>query len=100
MTISRERGFEPAAVTIGPGQAVVWRNDDRSPQTVTGDPALASDPSHVILPPGAAPWGSPVLNSGDSYVQVFDVPGEYVYFSVTLEVTLERQGIVGRVRVR
>jgi hypothetical protein len=28
VTISRERGFEPAAVTIGPGQAVVWRNDD------------------------------------------------------------------------
>ena len=96
VAISRERGFEPAAVTISAGEAVLWRNDDRSPQTVTGDPVLASDRSHVLLPSGAAPWGSSVLNYAATYIQAFDVRGEYVYFSVTLE----RQGIVGRITVR
>jgi plastocyanin len=96
VTISRERGFDPAAVAISVGQAVLWRNEDRSPQTVTADPVLASDKSHVVLPPGAAPWGSSVLNPGDTYVQAFNAQGEYVYFSVTLE----QQGVVGRVTVR
>jgi plastocyanin len=96
VTISRARGFEPATVAIAAGQAILWRNDDRSPQTVTGDPAVASDSGHVVLPAGAAPWGSSVLNSGDTYVQAFAVQGEYLYTSVTLE----RQGVVGRITVR
>jgi plastocyanin len=96
VTISRERGFEPAQVTIDRGDAVLWRNDDRSPQTVTGDPALAVDRAHVALPAGARPWGSQVLNHGASYVQAFEVPGEYAYFSTSLE----RQGVVGRITVR
>ena len=62
----------------------------------TGDPVLASDRSHVLLPSGAAPWGSSVLNYAATYIQAFDMRGEYVYFSVTLE----RQGIVGRITVR
>ena len=75
---------------------MLWQNDDRSPQTVSGDPGLATDRSIVVLPPGAAPWTSPVLNSGSSYVHSFDVSGEYTYVSTTLE----RSGIVGRITVR
>jgi plastocyanin len=96
VTISRQRGFEPGSLIINPGDAVLWRNDDRSPQTVTGDAVLASDRSHVALPAGARPWGSSVLNNGDTYVQTFDVSGEYAYFSMTLE----RQGVLGRITVR
>ena len=94
--ISRERGFEPAQLTINRGDAVLWQNDDRSPQTVSGDPGLANDRSRVVLPTGAAPWTSPVLDNGNSYVHSFDVSGDYTYVSTTLE----RFGVVGRITVR
>jgi plastocyanin len=96
VAISRERGFEPAQLTINRGDAILWRNDGRPPQTVTGDPALATDPSRVALPAGAEPWTSPALNHGDSYVRAFGVSGEYAYVSMPFE----RQGIVGRITVR
>jgi plastocyanin len=96
VTISRERGFDPAQLTVNRGDAVLWRNDDRSPQTVSGDPGLATDRSLIVLPPGAAPWTSPVLDNGDSYVHSFDASGDYTYVSTSLE----RYGVIGRITVR
>jgi plastocyanin len=96
VTISRERGFEPAQLTINRGDAVLWQNNGRTPQTVSGDPGLATDRGLVVLPPGAEPWTSPVLNNGSSYIHAFNVSGEYAYVSTTLE----QQGTVGRITVR
>lgn len=96
VTVTEQRGFEPAQVTINRGQAVLWRNAGRAPQTVTANPVHAGDQRRVALPQGAEPFESPVLNAGDSFSHRFDVPGEYVYVSTTLE----RRGLAGRVTVR
>ncbi|HEU0114077.1 MAG TPA: plastocyanin/azurin family copper-binding protein, partial [Thermomicrobiales bacterium] len=77
--------FSPDKVSIKVGQAVRWVNQGRSPQTVTDDPARATDKSLVQLPSGAQPWDSGVLNWGAAYVHVFDTPGTYGYFSMPQE---------------
>ena len=96
VTLTPDFRFDPAEVTIKVGQAVHWVNAGRSPQTVTDDPTRAKDTSHVALPSGARPWDSGVLNAGDDYVHVFDVPGDYVYFSIPQE----QAGMIGRVVVQ
>jgi plastocyanin len=96
VTLTPEFRFDPAEVTIKAGEAVRWVNGGRSPQTVTDDPARAKDPSHAVLPSGAQSWDSGVLNAGDAYVHVFDVAGDYGYFSIPQE----QAGMVGRVVVR
>lgn len=87
--------FDPQEVTIKTGQAVEWRNEGRSPQTVTADPALVEDASLVQLPEGAEPWNSGVLNHGETFVKVFDTPGEYDYVSIPRA----KDGMTGRVIV-
>lgn len=82
VVLTPEFAFDPQEVTIHAGEAVEWRNDGRSPQTVTGDPALVSDAGLVSLPEGAAAWDSGILNHGDTFVQVFDTAGEYGYVSL------------------
>jgi plastocyanin len=96
VTITAELRFDPSLVAIERGQAVVWRNTGRPPQTVTDDPRLVSDPSHVALPAGAQPFDSGVINSGSTWSHTFDVPGEYQYVSLPFEV----QNMTGRVSVR
>ena len=95
VVITPDFAFDPAEVRIRTGEAVEWRNEGRSPQTVTGDPGWAADNSLVTLPEGAEPWDSGVLNSGDSFVQVFEIPGEYSYVSLPQE----QNGMTGRVIV-
>jgi len=87
--------FDPAEVRIHAGEAVEWRNEGRSPQTVTGNPGWAEDPSHVTLPEGAEPWDAGILNSGETFTQVFTTPGEYSYVSLPQE----SNGMIGRVIV-
>jgi plastocyanin len=96
VTLTPDFRFDPAEATIKVGQTVRWVNAGRSPQTVTGDPARAKDKSHVVLPSGAQPWDSGVLNAGEDYLHVFDVPGDYSYFSIPQE----QAGMVGRVVVQ
>jgi plastocyanin len=96
VNITADRRFDPAQVSIGRGQAVLWQNIGRAPQTVTCDPRLVSNPSTVILPPGAQPFDSGVINSGSSYSHVFDVPGDYQYVSLPFE----SQNMTGRVTVQ
>ena len=95
VVITPDFAFDPAEVTIRAGEAVEWRNEGRAPQTVTGDPGWAADNSLVTLPEGAEPWDSGILNFGDSFVQVFEVPGEYTYVSLPQE----QNGMTGRVIV-
>ncbi|HEV7665698.1 MAG TPA: plastocyanin/azurin family copper-binding protein [Chloroflexota bacterium] len=94
--ITADRRFDPPQVTIGRGQAVLWRNVGRSPQTVTCDPARVTDKSKVILPPGAQPFDSGVINSATSFSYTFDTPGDYQYVSLPFE----SQNMTGRVTVQ
>jgi len=78
--------FDPDVLTIGAGTSVTWTNNSPMPHTATGDPeqnpVAASHPEYIALPEGAAPWGSDMLQPGDSYTYVFDVPGEYKYICI------------------
>lgn len=78
--------FEPERITIAPGTAVTWTNTSPMPHTATGDPDQnpvdAINPEYVSLPDGAEPWGSELLQPGDSYTHVFEIPGEYTYICI------------------
>lgn len=78
--------FDPDVLTIATGTAVTWTNNSPMPHTATGDPeqnpVAASHPEYITLPEGAAPWGSDMLQPGDSYTYVFDAPGEYKYICI------------------
>ena len=78
--------FDPAHVTITSGQTITWKNDSQMPHTATGDPGqnpvAKSHPDYVQLPAGAEPWGSEMLQPGDSYSHTFTTPGEYRYICI------------------
>jgi plastocyanin len=59
--------FAPAQLTVAAGSTVIWDNRDDTPHSVTD---------------AAAPrqFRSPALDTGDSFAQVFAVPGTYRYF--------------------
>jgi plastocyanin len=93
--ITVDRTFDPPTVTIRRGQAIEWVNLNRSPQTVTDDPAKVAAGADAQLPAGASPIDSGVLNSGQSFIYRFDTPGTYTYTSLPGE----QQGMLGRVVV-
>jgi plastocyanin len=70
-------------------------NVGRAPQTVTGDPAKVQNKADAQLPPGAEPWDSGALNTGQSFAHRFDTPGDYTYTSLPAE----GQGLVGHITV-
>lgn len=87
--------FKPRSVTVRAGEAVEWVNTSQVPHTVTADVSKASDPQHVQLPSGAAPFHSGMIQPGERYRHVFRVPGRYRYFCVPHE----GAGMVGEVVV-
>ena len=56
------------------------------PHTATGDPdqnpVSQANPDYVLLPEGAEPWGSELLQPGESFSHRFDTPGEYRYICI------------------
>jgi plastocyanin len=96
ITITPDGRFDPPQVTVNRGDTVQWVNTGRSPRTVTADPARAQSPSNVVLPAGAQPWDSGVLNASQSYTRTFDTPGTYQYVSLPDE----RQGTIGQLTVK
>lgn len=78
--------FEPAHVTIKTGQTITWNNVSQMPHTATGDPeqnpVAKSHPDYIQLPAGAEPWGSAMLQPGDTYSHTFTTPGEYHYICI------------------
>lgn len=87
--------FTPSTVTVQVGATVTWRNTSQVMHTVTADPNLANDPSHVQLPQGAEAFNSGNIGPGDSYSRTFDVAGTYTYFCIPHE----GQGMIGTVIV-
>jgi plastocyanin len=95
VVVTPEFRFDPQEVRIRVGEAVEWRNEGRSPQTVTGNPGWAGQEGLVQLPEGAEPWDAGIINFGESVTHVFDVPGEYTYVSLPQAAN----GMTGRVIV-
>lgn len=96
VTITADGKFDPPNVTVNVGQAVKWVNAGRYPQTVTDDPTLAANKSTAILPNGATPWNSGILNYQQSFVRAFTVAGDYQYFSIPFD----SKGLTGKITVK
>lgn len=65
------KGFTPDNITLvlGVNNTVTWTNNDVSVHTVTS----------TAVPPGAAPFDSGYLSTGDTFTYTFAVPGTYEY---------------------
>lgn len=59
--------FGPAEITVPAGSKVTWTNRDDIPHTVTDAAEKRA-------------FRSPVLDTGESFAQVFATPGTYHYF--------------------
>jgi plastocyanin len=88
--------FHPEEVIIVPGDTIVWINDGRMPHTATDKPGTAAMDEHNILPPGAEPFDSGLLQSGERFEHVFTVSGDYTYLCFLHE----GLGMIGTVTVR
>jgi plastocyanin len=87
--------FDPATLTIPKGTTVEWQVAGTQPHTVTDDPSKAMDKSHTVLPAGADPWDSGMLNPGQSFKHTFTVAGEYSYICIPHEA----MGMIGKITV-
>jgi plastocyanin len=78
--------FDPESATIRAGETIRWVNASAMPHTATGDPEQnpvdATNPEYVVLPDGAEPWGSDMLQPGDTFEHTFTVPGRYEYLCI------------------
>lgn len=78
--MTAELTYSPAAATARVGETVRWVNRSNVPHTVTADPDLAANAQSTLLPEGAAPFDSGLIDAGGSYAHTFTVPGTYRYF--------------------
>ncbi len=87
--------FAPEAIQIQAGDMVRWTNTSLLIHTVTAHPDRVADPSRVLLPEGVEPFDSGDLAPGESFTQVFPVPGEYIYLCIPHQAI----GMIGRIIV-
>ncbi len=80
-----QRRFDPPSVRIRKGAQITWINSSNIAHTATDDPSIALKPEDAILPGGAQPWDSGLLQPGDRWTRQFTVPGDYTYFCVPHE---------------
>jgi plastocyanin len=78
VTISDEKGYQPASVSVRVGDTVRWKNDGVHLHTVTDDPSGSRQGS---LPSGAQPFNSGDILPGRTWSYTFTVPGQYQYVS-------------------
>jgi plastocyanin len=78
--------FTPSNITvvIGVNNTIVWNDLDYVQHTVQS----------VILPSGAMPWKSGILNEGQTFTVVLTVPGNYKY-----DCSIHPDWMVGTIRV-
>lgn len=88
--------FEPTALTVAVGDTVVWVGTGATPHTVTDKPGAAGLAEHTVLPAGARPWDSGLVDQGKRFQWVFTTPGEYTYVCLLHEAN----GMVGHITVR
>ena len=94
--MSDDMAFGPEHALINVGDTVVWIQEGALPHTTSNGPGKAAVTEHSLLPEGAAPWDSGLLDSGQRFSVVFDTPGEYTYLCTIHEAA----GMVGRITVR
>jgi plastocyanin len=96
--------FEPATITVGAGDEVVWYNNSARAHSITayedGIPAEAAyfatggyDSEMAAREAWDGMSGS--ITTGERYTHTFEVPGTYSYFCIPHE----RAGMVGQVVV-
>ena len=59
--------FTPRALNVMPGSMVSWTNEDATPHTVTAEGT------------GAPLFDSGPISPGDTFDNIFDIPGEFGY---------------------
>lgn len=100
VTMTLNLRFDPEEIVIKAGTTVTWINDSPMPHTATGDPdqnpVNKTHPEYIALPEGAEPWGSEVLQPGDTYSHVFTELGAYRYICIPHVLS----GMRGRIRVK
>ncbi len=96
ISMSDDMAFSPGHAVIDVGDTVVWIPEGALPHTTSDGPGKAAVPEHALLPEGAEPWDSGLLDAGRRFSVVFDTPGEYTYLCTIHEAA----GMVGRITVR
>ena len=91
-----ERAVCPEQPMMNGGETVVWVQEGGRPRTPSKGPGKAAVPEHALLPEGAEPWESGLLDPGRRFSVVFDTQGEYTYLCTIHEAA----GMVGRITVR
>ena len=94
--MSDDMAFSPDHALINVGDTVVWIQEGAMPHTTSDGPGKAAVPEHSLLPEGAKPWDSGLLDPGERFLVVFDTRGEYTYLCTIHEAA----GMVGRITVR
>ncbi len=87
--------FEPAAIEVLEGDTIEFINESRGRHTVTADASMVKDVNNVLLPEGAEPFHSGVIDPGRLFSQTFTVAGEYKYVCLPHEL----MGMTGSVMV-
>jgi len=67
----RDHTFVPSVVHVKPGQAIVWRNTDQDPHTVTSGSRNLDDGRFA---------SSPLIPDGETFTLRLTRPGTYPYF--------------------
>jgi plastocyanin len=103
VTMTGGLSFDPAEITIEPGQQVTWTNDSGAPHTASAyEDAIPEEASYFAS--GGYESEQAVrqstsargfLERGDTYSHTFDVAGTYRYFCLPHE----ENGMIGRVIV-
>lgn len=88
-----DMGFLPRTIVINAGEKVTWTNSSQVTHNVVDDPGRAVLPIDVKLPSGVKAFGSSMLQPGQTYSRVFDVPGIYHYVC-TLHETSGMKGVI------
>lgn len=88
--------FLPNQLTVTQGDTVVFVNHSKGVHTVTADPALAADPTHIILPHPSEAFHSGRLAPGATFTRVFTVAGNYQYVCLPHE----KMGMMGQITVQ
>lgn len=77
--------FDADTVRIKVGEMVEWNNSSLLAHSVTGDPAESSVEGSAVLPDGAKPFDSGMMDPEETFTHTFEVPGTYQYFCIPHE---------------